>query len=217
MNTTARTEEYLESIYKIQSNNEAVTITKLSDSLNISPASVSEMIKKLVKDGYIVHENREYTLTGKGFSAASLIVRRHRLSERLLTDIIGVPWDKAHDEACKFEHIIGEDLEERLVEKLGDPDTCPHGHPIPGKDGTFVEEKSIPLTQLKAGDQGEIVKVEEDQTDMLHYLATLGLLPKTLVKVEDVSPFGGPFLIDVSGAKYALGREVAAQISVRSV
>jgi DtxR family Mn-dependent transcriptional regulator len=216
--STARIEEYLESIYKLQDEKETVNITKLAERLRISTASVSEMLKKLEKEGYIAQKDkRNYILTKNGHAAALNIIRRHRLSERLLTDIIGIPWEEAHEEACKFEHVIGEEVEHKLAESLGEPETCPHGHPIPRKDGTYVEEKSVPLTKLKSGESCVIIKVSEDDPKMLHYLASLGLLPQKIIKVEEVSPFGGPYLIDVSGAKYALGHEVAANIRVRSI
>ena len=129
---TARIEEYLEALFKLQQEAHPVGASRLAESLDLSAASVSEMLKRLKQTGLVhSHKNKGVCLTAKGERLAKQTVRRHRLSERLLTDLLGYKWDEVHDEACKLEHAIGPELEEKIAKSLGDPQTCPHGHAIP--------------------------------------------------------------------------------------
>ncbi|MDL5503821.1 MAG: metal-dependent transcriptional regulator, partial [Candidatus Methanoperedens sp.] len=150
-----------------------------------------------------------------GGKMAKKVVRRHRLSERLLTDILGFKWDEVHEEACRLEHAISPEMEDRIAQSLGNPKTCPHGHPIPDKDGSFIKEKVRPLSQLKANEKAIIINVFEEDPKMLQYLASLGLIPDVCVRVEEVAPFGGPLIVCIAGSRYALGREVASKIKVK--
>ncbi len=212
---TPRIEEYLESIYKLQQEQHPVSTSRLAEHLKLSPPSVSEMVKKLAQKGLVSHTEKGVCLTTEGNAIAKKVVRRHRLSERLLTDVLGYKWDEVHDEACKLEHAISPEMEERIAKSLGNPRTCPHGHPIPDKDGILLKEKVRPLSELKASDKGTIVSVFEEDPKMLQYLASLGLIPDVCVRVEEVAPFGGPLIVCVSGSRYALGREVASKIKVK--
>ena len=212
---TSRTEEYLESIYKLQQEQHPVSTSRLAEHLKLSAPSVSEMVKKLGVKGFVFHSEKGVCLTEDGKSLAKTVIRRHRLSERLLTDILGYKWDEVHDEACRLEHAISPEMEDRIAQSLGNPKTCPHGHPIPDKEGNLVKEKVKPLSELKAREKGIIVNVFEEDPKMLQYLATLGLIPDVSVKVEEVAPFGGPLIVCVGGSRYALGREVASKIKVK--
>jgi DtxR family Mn-dependent transcriptional regulator len=209
-------EEYLEAIYKLR---EAGTARQadLAKHLELSPTSVSEMVKKLIDLKLVERNGSVLLLTAAGESEALAVIRRHRLSERFLTDYLGLPWDKAHEEACKFEHIISAAVENGLEELLDNPDSCPHGHPIPDKSGKIKEVPSRPLAGFGASSKVVIVKVFEDDPEMLKYLATLGLLPDVEIIIKEVGPFNGPLLISVGAAQYALGREVAQNIMVREV
>lgn len=214
--TTTKTEEYLEAIYKVEQKDRSVRASKLAEHLGVSPASVAEMLKRMSERGLIERgTDASVTLTPSGKKAALELVRKHRLSERFLTDILGLPWDKVHDEACKLEHVFSDEVEDGLERLLENPTTCPHGHPIPAKDGTCYEEITRPLADLGAGDKAIIVKISEEEPKMLQYLATLGLLPRVPVRVREVAPFKGPLLVEVGRAQYALGREVAAKIQVK--
>jgi len=218
MKITQKTEEYIEALYKLEQNNTTVKPSMLAHDLNISQPSVTEMIKKLSDDG-IVTQSREsgIKLTQKGIRSAARVVRRHRLSERLLTDIIGIPFEEVHEEACKLEHVISPDVEKNLELILNNPKTCPHGNPIPDIKGKTVSEALGRLSALKPKQKGIIEKITEEGRDFLKYLATLGLMPQMEVEVEQVAPFDGPLLIKVSGASYAIGREVASKIWVKKV
>lgn len=208
-------EEYLEAIYKLQQIEQPVRPSRIATHLNLSGASVAEMIRKLVERDLIQrYPDASVALTEKGKQRAVSLVRKHRLSERFLTDVLGLSWDKVHDEACKFEHIVSPEVEDGMERLLEDVATCPHGYPIPTRDGVVVEEPCQPLSNLTAGQKCTILRVSEEEPKMLQYLATLGLMPRVEVEVEQVAPFGGPLLIQVNGPKYALGREVAAKILV---
>ncbi len=212
---TSRIEEYLESIYKLQQEQHPVSTSRLAQHLKLSPPSVSEMVKKLANKGLVNQTGKGVCLTAEGNTIAKKVIRRHRLSERLLTDILGFKWDEVHQEACRLEHAISPEMEEHIAESLGNPKTCPHGYPIPDKEGVLVKEKVRQLSELRASDRGIIVSVFEEDPKMLQYLASLGLLPGVCVSVEEVAPFGGPLIVSVSGSRYALGREITSKITVK--
>lgn len=213
---TESVEEYLEAIFKLSRDGSPVTVGQLADALGVSPPSVSEMVRRLRTAGLVAEERANgIDLTADGRAQGARLVRRHRLSERFLVDVLEMPWDAVHEEACKLEHALSPEVEARLAAQLGHPRTCPHGQVIPDEDGELIEEPLRPLSSLGPGDAGTIGCVAEEQADLLRYLASLGLLPDTDVAVESVAPFGGPLLVRVAGAQYALGREVAGKIMVR--
>ena len=142
---------YMKAIYRLEREGPGVTTSALATELGVAPASVSGMLKKLVNDGYVEHEVRgDIKLTRKGLEVAVGVVRRNRLAERLLTDVLGMPWDEVYAEACILEHAITERVEERSLRLLGDPQTCPHGHPIPPQGSTEPVRVGVPLAQVEA-------------------------------------------------------------------
>jgi DtxR family Mn-dependent transcriptional regulator len=205
------TEEYLEAIYRLEREGSGVTTSGLASELGVSAASVSGMLKKLAADGYIDHQSRgEARLTPKG----AQVVRRHRLAERLLTDVLGMGWDEVDAEACKLEHAISARVEERLIDVLGDPQTCPHGHPIPPADGSDPPRPGIPLAQLDVGSETTVYGVTEDVPEILRYLAEVGLRPGAHVTVFEKAPLGGPLTVGVGGKRHAISLELARMITV---
>ena len=214
---TQSVEEYLEAIFKLQRGPVPVTVKRLASELAVAPPSVSEMIGRLRAAGLVEEpgEERSIVLTEAGAAEGASLVRRHRLSERFLVDYLDMPWDTVHEEACKFEHVLSPEVEARLAEQLGNPLTCPHGHAIPGEDGSLAEDQLRPLSGLEPGEAAVIGCIAEEKSDLLRYLASLGLLPDTPVAVESVAPFNGPLLVRVGGSQYALGREVTDKIMVR--
>jgi DtxR family Mn-dependent transcriptional regulator len=214
---TQSVEEYLEAIFKLSRDGAPVTVGQLAEVLGVSPPSVSEMLRRLRATGLLEEDrSKGIDLTVAGRAEGARLVRRHRLSERFLVDVLDMPWDAVHDEACKLEHALSPEVEARLAAQLGNPRTCPHGQVIPDEDGELAEEPLRALSDLEAGDAATISCVTEEKADLLRYLASLGLLPDTEVAVESVAPFGGPVLVRVAGAQYALGREVAGKIMVRA-
>lgn len=215
---TEREEEYLESLFKLQQKNESIGTSKLSESLKISPASVSGMVKKLSEAGLVTRtSNGSILLTPQGNKKALNIIRKHRLIERFFTDILKLPWDEVHEEACRFEHVLSDRVTDALENFLSNPETCPHGHPIPTRKGKTAKDDSVPLTSLHPSQSGTVSRISEESQDFLRYLAALGLMPRARVRVEQVAPFNGPLLVQVGTASYALGRDVAGKIMVREV
>ncbi len=207
-------EEYLEAIMELGEEGESVIQARLAERLDHSAPAVSEMIKRLRDEGYVEVRGRSLLLTGDGRALAESVVRKHRLAERLLTDIIGLPWEKAHLEAGRWEHVISDEVEDRLVELLGHPTTCPHGNPIPGLGGALPE-----LTVLAASREGDHIRfarlterLEIDQ-DSLSYLSSCGFIPGTEATIRSRAP-DGTLTLDLGAQTIALGPTLAQQLFV---
>ena len=215
--SSPRIEEYLEAIFKIQERTkQPANITRVAENLELSVPSASEMMKKLAENGTIrYNKQREVSLTKDGFKQAGLVVRRHRLAERFLTDILGLSWDQVHAEACLFEHAISPLVEKKLTEKLGEPLACPHGNPIPDASGQPVDLDVTPLSALEPGHKGQVVLITDESPDVLKYLTKLNLVPEMDVKIDSVAPFGGPITILIEDKSQAIGPELAEKIMVR--
>lgn len=208
-------EEYLEAIWHLERRNGTAKTSDLSHRLAVTMGTTSNMIDHLERQGLIEHEHyRGVRLTPRGRNAALTVVRRHRLSEKLLTDILHIDWSHAHDAACKLEHSLSAEVTNSLDKVLGRPRTCPHGNPIPTEDGEITEEEGTQLSELKPGDKATVARIAEEKTEMLQYLATLGLFPGTQVSVQERAPFNGPLMVKVGSANYALSREIASLIWV---
>ena len=210
-------EEYLEAIYRLEKKKGSAKTGDLAKELNVALGTITNTIESMEKQNFITHKPyKGVNLTKKGRKIALDVIRRHRLSERLLTDVLHIDWSKTHDAACKLEHAIADkDIIKPLEKVLGKPKTCPHGNPIPSESGKVIEEKSELLANLSLGKEGIIVKVTDERPDMLQYLATLGLVPGANVQIEEKAPFNGPIIVKVMGASYALGRNVASVIWVK--
>ncbi|HTV93411.1 MAG TPA: metal-dependent transcriptional regulator [Verrucomicrobiae bacterium] len=210
-------EEYLEAVYRLEREGPGVTTSGLASSLGVAPASVSGMLKKLAKDGYVEQVSRgEVKLTEKGLAVGVRVLRRHRLAERLLTDVLGMPWDQVHDEACMLEHAISSNVEARLLSLLRDPTTCPHGQPIPPSDLSDPVRHGEPLAQVPEGTRARVESVTEEFPEILRYLADIGLRPGVEITLEQKAPLGGPLTIAVNGARHAISLELAGLVTVEA-
>lgn len=212
--STPRVEEYLESIFKLREGRNSVRITQLAEDLRISVPSVSEMVKKLAQNKLVYLDEKEVRLTDKGRTQAASIVRRHRLAERLLTDILGFDWEKVHEEACKLEHVMSPEMEARIAARLDNLESCPHGHPIPDANGDTAVRASRPLSDLEPGSRARVSSVPEENPDFLRYLSSLGIRPQVSVEVVKIDPFGGPLHLKVGASDCSLGQEAASAILV---
>jgi DtxR family Mn-dependent transcriptional regulator len=209
-------EEYLEAIYRLEQRDGSAKTMQLASQLKVMPGSITNTVEHLEKHRLVTHEPyKGVKLTEKGRKLALKIIRRHRLAERLLTDVLHLDWSNVHDEACKLEHNLSETIVKPLEKALGNPQTCPHGNPIPSELGKMNEAKSELLAYLNPGEGGVISKITEEKHDLLQYLATLGLVPGASVKIEEKAPFNGPIIVKTIGASYALGRNVASVIWVK--
>lgn len=209
------TEEYLEAIYRLEREGPGVTTSGMASELGVAPASVSGMLKKLAAEGYLEQIARgEVRLTRQGLQVAVRVVRRHRLAERLLTDVLGMPWDEVQAEACMLEHAISDNVEARLIAILGDPKVCPHGLPIPPLDLSDPERVGVPLAQIAVGSDAVVQGVTEEVPEILRYLGEVGLRPGAQVHVHEKAPLGGPLTIEVQERRHAISLELARMIVV---
>ncbi len=185
-------EEYLETIQSLQDEGTAVIGARIAERLGRSAPSVKEMLDRLEDDGYVSRTGRVVTLTDRGDEVATTVVRRHRLAERLLTDVIGLEWHKVHAEAGRWEHVISADVEERLIELLGDPATCPHGNPIPGS----AHARPVAQRTLDEVDEGEevtllrITELIEHNHETLVELDRTRFIPGRIGRIAGVSEDG---------------------------
>ncbi len=205
-----RTEEYLEAIYKEQSKGQAVSTSLLAKNLGVSAPAVTDMLRHLELRGLIDHKpNEGVSLTNIGSGKALEVIRRHRLWERFLTDVLGMTWDTVHDEACKLEHIASAEVTERLARILGDADTCPHGQPIPDKDGNIKQEKTMPLIDFLPSQQACILAVDEEDAKILEEIEKLGLKPKVVVTILNKKA-DGSLELEAGKKKIRLSSKLAA-------
>ncbi len=211
LSLSANVEEYLEWVYRLSKEQPEVSTSDLARSLKVSPASVTGMLKRLQERGLIVHEKYQgITLSAQGTEIALRTIRRHGLLERLLVDVLGMPWHLADEEAGRLEHHITPDVEERLSAFLGHPLTCPHGQPI-----NWIEpESNVRLGSLAPGDRTEVARIGDESVEFLHYVGSMGMKPGVLVEVTGRAPFNGPVFVRVEGQDHALGDEVCSKIWV---
>ena len=210
-------EEYLEAIWELEEEGIQVIQARLAEHLGHSAPSVSEMTRRLRADGYVVVKGRFLTLTEKGRQRAVSVVRKHRLAERLLTDVIGIPWHKTHVEACRWEHVISDEVEERLVVLLDNPATCPHGNPIPGAGGP--ERDLSALADSEPGDHVRLERVTEQvevDLEALVYLDSHGFIPGAGAEVRAKAP-DGTLTLALDEGSIALGPALASQLYVARV
>jgi DtxR family Mn-dependent transcriptional regulator len=224
---TATVEEYLETIYNMAAENEVVIGARLAEKFHVAPPTVTEMLKRLVRDGYVeMDQKRQISLTEAGYRAAEAVLRRHRLTERFLTDMLGMQWHQVHEEACRLEHFISGAVEERVLASLNFPTTCPHGNPIPGQvpnARTYLHDQGA--IRLSTVAPGEVVKilciseVVEDEEALIHYLHDKGLTPGTeltmLIPPATAQETGDPLCyLQVGEQEISISKEVPAKIWV---
>jgi DtxR family Mn-dependent transcriptional regulator len=190
---TNKERDYLEIIYYLAQRGEPVIAARLADWLNLQPPTVSHALQEMDKKGYIQRDKRNaISLTAAGFDLAEDIVRRHRTLERFLADVVGMPWHLVHEEAVRLEHALSPALEDRIYTLVGEMTTCPHGNPIPGRD--TVPPDLIRLDTAQVGTLFTIQRIEEqaeEQTDLLRYLESNGLMPGNQLFIPDASPAYG--------------------------
>jgi DtxR family transcriptional regulator, Mn-dependent transcriptional regulator len=208
---SANIEEYLEWIYRLSKENDEVTTTDLARKLKVSPASVTGMVKRLAERGLIDYQPyHSIELTPDGREVAARIIRRHVLIERLLVNVLGVPWHKADEIAERIEHVITDEVEERIAQLCGNPTTCPHGQPIDLEQPDYT----VRLSKLDAHEEARVSRIGDEEPDFLSYVEELGLLPGVHLTLLGRAPFNGPFLVQVGDRELALGDEVAGEIWV---
>ncbi len=207
---TVAEEEYLQSLFWLQEARLPMTGANVARAMQLSAPTVHEMIGRLERDGYVTRgADRAIAFTETGAAHAEGIVRRHRLIERFLTDVLGVPWDEVHEEAERLEHAMSPVLEERMLAAIGDAKTCPHGHPIIAG----ARLAGVPLADVEVGATVKVLRFENEAEDLLHYLKASGIEPGlegTLAESDDAKVV----IRTPEDARCALTRSVAETVSV---
>ncbi len=211
-------EDYLAAIYILEREGLSVISARVAEHVGVSPVTMHEMVRRLMRSGYVtLDRKKQLRLTSEGRRLAESVYRRHTLAERLMTDVLGLNWAQAHREAHRFEHVITPLIEERLVELLQHPQTCPHGNPIPGVRVPLVEE-SVPLSTIAEGSVVEVARISEEaerDSQLLGYLDAHGAKPGARMLVTQVAPWIGTLMLRHDDDEFPLGLEVSAKIYVR--
>ena len=215
---TPQVEEYLEAIGRLEERGEEVTTSALAKECQVAPPSVTEMLQRLCEQGFVRYESRRgASLTAAGRGLATSVLRRHRLWERFLHDVLGFQWDEVHDQACGLEHATSPDLEQRLAQLLGGSHTCPHGNLIPGAARPVEDHPVALLSELEPAQFARIVNIRVEEPDLLQQVGELGLRPGAIVQVEEPASEGGPPAFLVGGRRGYLERAVASQVVAQPV
>jgi DtxR family Mn-dependent transcriptional regulator len=210
---TRSAEDYLKAIYHLTEGGNAASTNELAQVLDLAPASVSGMLRRLAEQGLVEHEPyKGVTLAREGKRVALRMLRRHRLIEAYLVAHLGYTWDTVHDEAERLEHAVSDALVERMAKVLGNPLEDPHGDPIPGPDGALAELVYVPLSDIAPGEDVEIRRVTTSQPDRLRYLGAAGLMPGTRVRVTAREPFQGPIRLLLGKKEQVIGHELAGML-----
>jgi DtxR family Mn-dependent transcriptional regulator len=207
-------EEYCEAIYELKEDDVDVIQARIAERLMVSRPAVSEMIKRLEAEGLITIKSTAIGLTPDGQRLAERVVRRHRLAERFLTDILGLSWADAHKEAGKWEHVISLPVEQAIVRVLGDPTTCPHGNPIPGAD--YVAPEMRPLSEVGVGDDFTVTRIPEElefAPGLLEFLEDADVVPGRVGTITAASP-DGTTTVEIDGRHIGIGAFASQRILV---
>lgn len=207
-------EDYLSQVKRLEEDGQRCTATVLAQTLGVSLPSASEMLKRLAKEGYLKRgTDGTVHLTPEGRPLAHETLRRHRLVERLLTDILGMPWHEAHREAHRIEHAISSRVEEHLFQTLGFPEYCPHGHPICPFDRRTLRK----LDSVEEGEEFGIAQISEVKEELLAYFDRVGIRPGSIIKLLEKGLYDGPLTLATDAGIISLGKEVAAYVQVCDV
>lgn len=216
MGLSQSVEDYLKVIYVLESEGEGTTTTNIANALDVSSASVTNMLKRLAKMNLLEYESyKGAKLTDAGNKIALEILRHHRLLELYLKEVMGYSWDEVHDEAEKLEHHISEQFEDRIAELLNHPTHDPHGDPIPSKDGIMPTMAQLSISEAEENTPYIIGRVKDQDPELLRYLEKIGVLPGSKIEVIEKAPFDGPVKIRLEdNIEQMLGQAVASEVYV---
>ena len=212
---TPAVEDYLKAIYQLTSGDAAVGTSAIAERLGVAPGSVTGMLKRLGKQGLVEHERYQGArLTGPGRREAIRMIRRHRVLELFMVEVLGYTWDQVHAEAERLEHAVSDGLVDRMARVLGDPESDPHGHPIPSSGGHIRSPELPTLAELDPGDRATLRRVSDEDPEALRYLARLNLIPGVSLELLERTPFDGPLRVRVGETEEMIGIELAARLRV---
>lgn len=209
-------EDYLKTIYTLAEAESPVSTSRIAEARQVKPASVTSMLQRLANLNLVNYEKHYgVTLTENGQKIALEVIRHHRLIELYLIEALGFRWDEVHEQADLLEHVISEKLEERIAAVLGHPTVDPHGDPIPSREGAIIAVQMQPLATLKQGNKARVARIPADEnSEMLRYLAELGLVPGQEILITAVAPFDGPLTLEINGQSKVIGHIVANSVLV---
>ena len=215
MSTSLAMQRYAAEIYRLQQDHEQVPLSLLSSHIESSAQAISTMVKRLNKGGFLVHEPyRGVRLTPAGEKIAMPSLRRHRLTEVFLVKVMGYDWAAAHELSDVFEKGINDEIEDRVFELAGKPTRCPHGEPIPSKDGVMPIVKDEPLVNVPSESDCVVSRVRTHNPDKLRYIAELGLVPGVPFHLLSCAPFQGPLRLQMKPHDHLIGYELSQSIWV---
>ncbi len=209
-------EEYLETIYRLSSQ-EPARPGAIAAAMDVSPATVTAALRRLSERGWVHRPKGGVVLTDEGRREALAIVRRHRLSERFLVDVLGLPLDTAHEEACRLEHALSDEVLAALERFLDSPESCPHGHPIPDATLAVADAEGTPLADLATGERASVVSLDERDEGALTYLTRSGIVPKASLVLDSRNPVDGTLLVHASGRLVTIGLDLAEHVRVSRI
>lgn len=212
---TPAVQDYLKAIYLLTRADEAVGTSAIADRLGVAPGSVTGMLKRLGQQGLVEHERYQGArLTSTGRREAIRMIRRHRVLELFMVEVLGYTWDQVHAEAELLEHAVSDGMVDRMARVLGDPESDPHGHPIPSSAGQISTTELPTLAELEPGDHATLRRVSDEDPEALRYLARLNLIPGVALEVLERTPLRGPIRVRVGAAEEMIGLELAARLRV---
>jgi DtxR family Mn-dependent transcriptional regulator len=215
---SASVQDYAKAVYALEARKGTpVSTNELAERLGVTPGSVSAMVRKLSEIGLLEHEPYHgVSLTSEGRRVALEVLRHHRLLELFLAEELGMPWDRVHAEAEVLEHVLSDELEQLIAERLGDPTVDPHGDPIPTLDYAIEERETHGLSDLTPGVAGRFVRVSDSDPEMLRYLAEHGIAIGDRLEVLDRQPFGGPVFVCFGEREHAIGGALARAMRIET-
>ena len=219
-NLSDAVEDYLKAIYELTQGESPATTNHIAARMGVAPASVTGMLKRLAANEPPLldyHKHRGATLTPEGRQAALEVLRHHRLLELFLQESLGYTWDQVHEEADRLEHVISEEMEERIAQALGNPLCDPHGDPIPTRNGDLPVQKLAPLQDLHPGQRAVVRRVDNEDPNLLRYLTSIELVPLARITVLERSNFDGVLRLEVGEGEVSLGPRLTGQIYVELI
>lgn len=208
---------YLGEIYRLQEGREWVTLSMIAESMGVSLQAASRMIRRMAETGTIEHEPyRGIRLTAEGEAIALQVIRRHRVMEVYMVQVMGFGWEEVHDMVERLERGVDDKLIDRMDELAGHPTRCPHGEPIPTKDGAMPEVVDGPLSEWDEKKLARVSRVKTHDVEKLRYLREISLIPGKLVTVVARSPFNGPVHLECEGSRFVIGNELASELYVEA-
>ncbi len=217
-NLTQAAQDYLKAVYHLGSTGKSVNTNELAEALEVAPATVTGMLKRLSKDGYLDYTPRQGAgLTAKGLQAALEVIRHHRLLESFFVERLGMDWDQAHREAETLEHFISEEFENLIDAAMGHPELDPQGSPIPTREGEIRARAWPRLVDVATGREYIVRRVRHEKRELLQYVERLGLGPGARLRLVEIGPFEGPVSIEFNGGMLHLGNMAASALLVEPI